>query len=124
MDATSGRGELGDRGLVADFYRLGKRAEYKIERIGADEADSRVDRADSIILGGIQDWVDWGGRSGLADAAEYEILDGADWGGRGGRGRGGRMGRAWGGVRGGLGSLGWACQRTGRTDWDVHVQVN
>ena len=34
------------------------------------------------------------------------------------------MGRAWGGVRGGLGSLGRACRRTGRTDWDAHVQVD
>ena len=37
---------------------------------------------------------------------------------------GGVLDRAWRGVRGGLGSLGWACQRTGRTDWDAHVQVD
>ena len=91
MDAMSGRDELEDRGLVADFYGLGERAEYRSERIEADGADS-------IVLGGIQDWADWGGRSGrsgvrnpgrgqlgptgrtggLADAA-----DAADWDGRG-----------------------------------------
>ena len=58
MDAMSERGELGDRGLVADFYGLGERAEYKTERTGADGVDSWADvadGADSIILGGIQD---------------------------------------------------------------------
>ena len=65
MDAMSGRGELEDRGLVADFYGLGERAEYRSERTGADGADSQADGADSIILGGIQDWADWGGRGGL-----------------------------------------------------------
>ena len=85
MDAMSGRGELGDRGLVADFYGLSERAEYRTERTGADGADSW---ADSIILGGIHDWADWGGRADAADAADYGILDGADWGG------GGPMGRA------------------------------
>ena len=103
MDAMSGRGELGDRGLVADFYGLGERAEYRTERTGADGADG----ADSIILGGIQDWADWGGRVDAADAADYGILDGADWGGRGGQG-----------------SLGQACQWTRRTDQDAHVQVD
>ena len=34
------------------------------------------------------------------------------------------MGRACLGIRGGLGSLGRACQRTGRTDWDAHIQVD
>ena len=58
MDAMSGRGELGDWGLVVDFYGLGERAEYRTERTGADGADG----ADSIILGGIQDWADWGER--------------------------------------------------------------
>ena len=61
MDAMSGQGELGDQGLVADFYGLGERAEYRTERTGADRADSRADGAegaDSIILGGIQDWAD------------------------------------------------------------------
>ena len=70
MDAMSGRGELEDRGLVADFYGLGERAEYKIERTEVDGADSRADGADSIVLGVIQDWADWtdwGGRGGLAD---------------------------------------------------------
>ena len=58
MDAMSGRGELEDRGLVADFYGLGERAEYRSERTEADGADSRVDGADSIVVGGIQDWAD------------------------------------------------------------------
>ena len=55
MDAMSGRGELEDRGLVADFYGLGKWAEYRSKRTEADRADSRADGADSIVLGGIQD---------------------------------------------------------------------
>ena len=46
MDAMSGRGELGDRGLVADFYGLGGRAEYRTGRIEADGADSQVNGAD------------------------------------------------------------------------------
>ena len=46
MDAMSGRGELGDWGLVADFYGLGERAEYRTKRTGADRADSRADVAD------------------------------------------------------------------------------
>ena len=37
---------------------------------------------------------------------------------------GGVLDRAWRGVRGGLGSLGRACQRIGRIDWDAHVQVD
>ena len=60
MDAMSGRGELEDRGLVADFYRLGEQAEYRSEWTKADRADSRADGADSradgadsIVLGGI-----------------------------------------------------------------------
>ena len=57
MDAMSRRGELGDRGLGADFYGLDKWAEYRIERTGADGADYRADGA---------------------DAAEYGILDGVD----------------------------------------------
>ena len=59
MDAMSGRGELEDWGLVADFYGLGERAEYRSERTEVDGADSRADGADSIVLGGIQDWADW-----------------------------------------------------------------
>ena len=58
MDAMSGRGELEDQGLVADFYGLGERAEYRSEQIEADGADS------------------WTG--GLADGADYRILDKAD----------------------------------------------
>ena len=42
MDAMSGRGELEDRGLVADFYGLDERAENRSERTGADGADSIV----------------------------------------------------------------------------------
>ena len=63
MNAMSGQGELEDQGLVVDFYGLGERAEYKSERTEADGADS-------IVLGGIQDWadwVDWDGRGGLVD---------------------------------------------------------
>ena len=58
MDAMSGRGKLEDRSLVADFYGLGERAEYRSKRTKADGADSRVDGADSIVLGGIQDSAD------------------------------------------------------------------
>ena len=94
MDAMSGRGQLGDWGLVADFYGLGGRAEYRTRWTGADGADSRADGADSIILDEA-DWADYKtGRTradgadwwigGLADGADYGILDGADWGGRGG----------------------------------------
>ena len=39
MDAMSGRGEMGDRGLVADFYGLGGQVEYRTRRTGADGAD-------------------------------------------------------------------------------------
>ena len=70
MDAMSGRGELEDRGLVADFYGLGERVEYRSERTEADGADSRANGADSIVLGGIQDWTDWADgadRGGLED---------------------------------------------------------
>ena len=61
MDAMSGRGELGDRGLVADFYGLGGRAEYKTRRTRADGADNQTvgaDGADSIILDGA-DWAEY-----------------------------------------------------------------
>ena len=46
MDAMSERGELRDRGLVADFYGLGERAEYRTEWTGADGADSQANVAD------------------------------------------------------------------------------
>ena len=49
------------------------------------------------------------GRTGADEANEAE---------------GGILDQAWRGVRGGLGSLGQACQRTRRTDWDAHVQVD
>ena len=67
MDAMSGRGELKDWGLVADFYGLGEWVEYRTERTGADGRNTG--------LSGV------GRTSGLAD---YEILDEADWGIRGG----------------------------------------
>ena len=57
MDAMSRRGKLGDWGLVADFYGVGGRAEYRTGRIGADGADNRADGAN---------W--WTG--GVADGAE------------------------------------------------------
>ena len=113
MDAMSGRGKLGDRGLVADFYGLDGWAEYRTGRTGADGADSWEDNVDWQT--GRTGWtlLYWMGRtgrtSGLADAADYGILDGADWGGlvdwltskrgglwnpgRGGLGRTGRTGR-------------------------------
>ena len=89
----SGQGKLEDWGLVADFYGLGEWAEYRSERTGAD----------SIVLGGIQDWAnygildeaDWGRRGGLGRTIESWTertgADGADWSGRGGWG-------GWGGV--------------------------
>ena len=55
MDAMSGRGELGDQGLVADLYGLGGRAEYRTGRTGrirANVADSRMDGADYGTLDG------------------------------------------------------------------------
>ena len=52
MDAMSGRGELEDRGLVADFYGLNEWVEYKSEWTEADGADG----VDSIVLGGLGDW--------------------------------------------------------------------
>ena len=132
MDAMSGRGELEDRGLVADFYGLGEWAEYKSKRTEADGADG----ADSIVLGGIQDWADWAdwggqgrrsGRSGVqnprrgrlgrtgglvdaADATDYGILDGVDCGRRGGLGR-----TRWTGADGADGADGGLEGRKGRT---------
>ena len=49
MDAMSGRGELGDQGLVADLYGLGGLGEYRTGWTGAD-------------WGGL---ADGGGRGGL-----------------------------------------------------------
>ena len=85
MDAMSGRGELGNRGLVADFYGLGEWTEYRTERTGADGADSRVDVADWQT-----GWTErtqrsaesWTGRTG-ADGAEGGIW--VKLGGRKGR---------------------------------------
>ena len=75
MDAMSGRGELGDWGLVADLYGLDGRAKYRTGRTGADRADY-----------GILDKADWGG---LADGADCQT--GA--GGRAGLSGEGRTGR-------------------------------
>ena len=120
MDAMSGWGELGDRGLVADFYGLGERAEYRTERTRADRAHSRADVADWRIgwtgrtpsywaeyrtrrTGA--DGADWGGLGRLAHGA-----DGANWGRRGGPGRTRRTGQ-----RGAYGaSLGGRKERTGK----------
>ena len=74
MDAMSGWGELGDRGLVADLYGLDERAEYKSEQTKTDGANSRADGADSIVLGGIQDWADWGGRGKLAHVRTQQSM--------------------------------------------------
>ena len=77
MDAMTGRGELGDRGLVATFYGRG----------------------------GLADAVEYGSLDG-ADAADYGILDGADWGRQGGLGRTGADGADWGtGRRSGCNGL-------------------
>ena len=105
MDAMSGRGELEDRGLVADFYGLGERAEYRSKQTEADGADSRADGAD---WGGLGNWrtqrttESWTGRMGQigpdrADSwtggrADYGIVDRADWGGLE---RTGRRGAYW-----------------------------
>ena len=106
MDAMSGPGELRDRGLVADFYGLDERAEYRTERTGADGTDSRANVADwrtgrtgrttsywAEYRTGRTQWTQrstesWTERTGadeadwwtcgLADAADYEILDRAD----------------------------------------------
>ena len=59
MDAMSGRGDLGDRGLVADFYGLGKQAEYRTERTGADGADYGILDGAEGAEGGL--WVELGG---------------------------------------------------------------
>ena len=83
MDAMSGQGELEDRDLVADFYGLDERAEYRSERTEADGADSRADGADSIVLGGIQDWADWADWRTQRTQGSMESWmgrNGADWG--------------------------------------------
>ena len=120
MDAMSGRGELGDQGLVADFYGLGGRAKYRTGRTGADGAD--------WWTGGLADAADYGILDGV-DGADYGILERADWGGRGGLrnpGRGGlvdwRLGERsglWNPGRGGLGRMGRTKESwTGRTGVD------
>ena len=76
MDAMSGRGKLGDRGLVADFYRLGGRAEYKTGRTGADGVDSIIlDKANWAEYRTGADGADWwtGGRSGLRNTRWGEL---------------------------------------------------
>ena len=70
MDAMSGRGELGDRDLVVDFYGPGGRAEYRTGR-------TRADGADSIILNGA-DWAEYRTGRTRADGADSPA-DGADW---------------------------------------------
>ena len=115
MDAMSGRGELGDRDLVADFYGLGGRAEYRTGRTGADRTDWWIGGRSALRnprrnrRGGLVDWrtgwttESWKARTGV---------DGADWGGRGGRGGGGRMGRR--GVYGADWEDRLGCVRLGR----------
>ena len=100
MDAMTGRGELGDQGLVAALYGWGGRAGTKAwtGRTGADWGGR----------GGLADWrmgrttESWTGRTGA---------DGAGWGGRGGWGGLGRTGGRGGGRRIGLSLEG----RKGRT---------
>ena len=80
MDAMTGRGELGDRGLVAAFYGRGGLADGRTLRsaeawTGRTGADYEIpDTADCGRWGGL-------GRTGWTEA------DRANWGGRGGRGR-------------------------------------
>ena len=103
MDAMTGRGELGDRGLVAAFYGWGGLADGQTQQT----TKSWTGRTRAVGA----NWGGWGGLAdwrigGLADAADYGILDGADWGGRGrwGRiessleGRKGRTGKPGAGV--------------------------
>ena len=99
MDGMSGRGKLGDRGLVVDFYGLGERAKYRTERIGADGVDSRADVADWRI-GGRGKWRTpsyWTGRIGRTPSYWTGRIgrtgaDGADWGKLGRMRRTGRRG--------------------------------
>ena len=92
----SGRGELGDRGLVADFYGLGERAEYRTEQTGADGADwpmGQTRRSPSYWTGQTKaDEADWGRRGGLG------------WTRR--TGRRGAYGSSLGGHKGRTGKLG------------------
>ena len=98
MDAMSGQGELGDRGLVADFYGLGERAEYKTKRTGVDGADSRAD---------------WGGRGGQSGGRGGLHHTGRNIG-LGGLGRTGRTAGHSGRSR--VRNLGWGgLGRKGRT---------
>ena len=63
MDAMTGRGELGDPGLVAAFYGRG------------GLADRRMLLSTEAWMG--RTGADWG-LADVADAADYGILDGAD----------------------------------------------
>ena len=58
-------------------------------------------------------WAEY--RTGQTGRTRVDKADGAE---------GGVLGRAWRDVMGGLGSLRRACQRTRRTNWDAHVQVD
>ena len=96
MDAMTGRGELGDRGLVAAFHgwcgladgRMLRSTEAWTGQTGADGADwgtggcSRRSGLRNPRRGGLgqtgQVGADWSGRGRLTDAADYGILDGAD----------------------------------------------
>ena len=89
MDAISGRGELGDRGLVADFYGLGER--------GGLGPTGRT--------GGLADWwtgrttESWTGRTGV-DRVDWRTRRTGRRGvyGAGLRGRKGRTGKPEAGV--------------------------
>ena len=131
MDAMTGRGELGARGLVATFYGRGGLADGRTlrsteawtGRTGVDwgiggrsglrnprrhglRQTGRVgaDRADYGIADGA-DGVDWGGWGGLGQTGRTGA-DGADWGGRGGRGGRGHIGSSLEGRKGRIGKLG------------------
>ena len=80
MDAMSGRGELEDWGLVAEFYGLGERVKYKSERTGADGADWQTGGCSGVWNPGRSGL---GRTGGLADRVDYGILDGrtGGWGG-------------------------------------------
>ena len=91
MDAMTGRGELGDRGLVAAFYGWGgladgwtlRSTEAWTGRTGADWGTGRRRGRSGLRnprRGGL-------GRTGRVGANGADGADGADWGGRDGRGR-------------------------------------